>query len=130
MVRKIGIAGGRFCSSLRCSRWRRAAQCRSRRHRATDSAADFRRFHLWLARQCRGQVRVFWNPNAVHTLTWAIGQAVWTYRDPFAAGGVPVVTPTDPLFFASSLPIAAARTDGLSGTGRVGCSTSSCSTWC
>ena len=64
-------------------------------------------FTLWLARQCRGQVRVFWNLNAVHALMWAAGQVVWTYLDLFA-GGVPVISPTDPLFFISSIPLAAA----------------------
>ena len=38
---------------------------------------------------------------------WAIGQAVWTYYDLYR-GGVPVMSPTDPLFFASSIPLAAA----------------------
>lgn len=64
-------------------------------------------FTLWLARQCRGQVRIFWNLNAVHALMWAAGQVVWTYLDLFA-GGVPVISPTDPLFFISSIPLAAA----------------------
>ncbi|MFM8535787.1 MAG: hypothetical protein ACKOEC_19740 [Acidimicrobiia bacterium] len=64
-------------------------------------------FTLWLARQCRGQVRVFWNLNAVHALIWAAGQVVWTYLDLFA-GGVPVISPTDPLFFILSIPLAAA----------------------
>ena len=64
-------------------------------------------FTLWLARQCRGQVRVFWNLNAVHAFMWAIGQVVWTYLDVFG-GGVPVISPTDPLFFISSIPLAAA----------------------
>jgi signal transduction histidine kinase/ActR/RegA family two-component response regulator len=60
-----------------------------------------------LARQCTGQVRVFWNLNAIHAVTWAIGQGVWTYSD-IAGGGVPVVSPSDPVFFASSIPLAAA----------------------
>jgi signal transduction histidine kinase/ActR/RegA family two-component response regulator len=60
-----------------------------------------------LAQRCRGQVRTFWNLNAIHGVTWAIGQAVWTYYDLFA-GGVPVISPTDPLFFVSSIPLAAA----------------------
>ena len=78
-----------------------AAHCRARRYRTADSTSRVRRFHAcgWRGR-CRGQVRVFWNLNAVHAVMWAIGQAVWTYLDLFAAGGVPVVTPTDPLFFA------------------------------
>lgn len=64
-------------------------------------------FTFWLARQCRGQVRVFWNLNAVHGVMWAVGQVVWAYYDIFA-GGVPVISPTDPLFFVSSIPLAAA----------------------
>ncbi len=64
-------------------------------------------FTFTLARRCRGQVRTFWNLNAIHGVTWAIGQAVWTYYD-LARGGVPVISPTDPLFFVSSIPLAAA----------------------
>lgn len=64
-------------------------------------------FTLWLARRCRGQVRIFWNLNAAHALLWAVGQVVWTYLDLFR-GGVPVISPTDPLFFISSIPLAAA----------------------
>ncbi len=60
-----------------------------------------------LARRCRGQVRIFWHLNAVHGLVWATGQAVWTYYD-LVHGGVPVISPTDPLFFVSSIPLAAA----------------------
>ena len=62
---------------------------------------------LWLARQCRGQVRVFWNMNAAHGLVWGAGQVLWTYIDVFGQG-VPVVSPTDPIFFVSSIPLAAA----------------------
>jgi signal transduction histidine kinase/CheY-like chemotaxis protein len=62
---------------------------------------------IWLAQKCRGQVRVFWNLNAAHGVMWAIGQAVWTYYD-LARGGVPVMSPTDPIFFVSSIPLAAA----------------------
>lgn len=64
-------------------------------------------FTFWLARRCRGQVRSFWHLNAVHGVMWAAGQAVWTYYD-LVHGGVPVISPTDPLFFASSVPLAAA----------------------
>ena len=60
-----------------------------------------------LARRCRGQVRVFWNLNAIHALVWAIGQGVWTYFD-VVGGGVPVMSPIDPIFFVSSIPLAAA----------------------
>jgi signal transduction histidine kinase/CheY-like chemotaxis protein len=62
---------------------------------------------MWLARRSRGQVRVFWNLNAVHGILWAVGQGVWTYYDLYR-GGVPVISPTDPIFFASSIPLAAA----------------------
>lgn len=62
---------------------------------------------LWLARQCRGQVRMFWNMNAAHGLVWGAGQLLWTYIDVFG-NGVPVVSPTDPIFFVSSIPLAAA----------------------
>lgn len=62
---------------------------------------------LWLARRCRGQVRVFWNLNAMHGVAWAIGQAVWTYLD-VIRGGVPIISPTDPIFFVASIPLAAA----------------------
>ncbi len=60
-----------------------------------------------LARRCRGQVRIFWHLNALHGVIWAAGQAVWTYYD-LARGGVPVISPTDPIFFASAIPLAAA----------------------
>ena len=50
---------------------------------------------------------MFWNLNAIHGLIWAVGQAVWTYYD-LAHGGVPAISPTDPLFFVSSIPLAAA----------------------
>lgn len=64
-------------------------------------------FTFILARKCRGQVRIFWHLNAIHGVMWAAGQAVWTYYD-LTGGGVPVISPTDPLFFASSIPLAAA----------------------
>lgn len=64
-------------------------------------------FTLWLARRCHGQVRVFWNLNAVHGVVWAIGQVVWTYFD-VMRDGVPIISPTDPIFFVASIPLAAA----------------------
>ena len=64
-------------------------------------------FTAWLARQSRGQVRTFWNLNAVHGVMWAIGQAAWTYYDLFG-GGVGAISPTDPVFFVSAIPLAAA----------------------
>lgn len=62
---------------------------------------------LSLARLCTGQVRVFWNLNAIHAITWAIGQAVWSYYD-VAQNGAPIISPSDPIFFVSSVPLAAA----------------------
>jgi signal transduction histidine kinase/CheY-like chemotaxis protein len=62
---------------------------------------------MWIANQSRGQVRTFWNLNAIHGVTWAIGQAVWAYYD-LVRGGVPIMSPTDPLFFVSSIPLFAA----------------------
>ena len=109
MVRKVGIAGTAFLLIFAA-----LSLATGQRNVALGDIAQlipplaFAAFTLWLARQCRGQVSVFWNLNAVHAVTWAIGQAVWTYLELFSAGGVPVVTPTDSLFFASSLPIAAA----------------------
>jgi signal transduction histidine kinase/ActR/RegA family two-component response regulator len=67
----------------------------------------FAAISVLVARQCAGQVRVFWNLNAIHAVTWATGQAVWTYSD-IAGGGVPIVSPSDPVFFMSSIPLAAA----------------------
>ena len=60
-----------------------------------------------LARHCRGQVRVFWNLNAIHALVWAAGQGVWTYYDVIGSG-VPVMSLSDPIFFVSCIPLAAA----------------------
>jgi len=62
---------------------------------------------LALARRCRGQVRVFWNLNGIHGIVWAIGQGVWTYYDVVGAG-MPVMSPSDPIFFVSCIPLAAA----------------------
>src|SRR5688500_12261218 len=51
-----------------------------------------------VAHQCTGQVRVFWNLNAVDAVMWTAGQAVWTDFD-VVKGSVPVISPTDPIFF-------------------------------
>lgn len=64
-------------------------------------------FALWLARRSRGQVRVFWTMNAAHGVLWGSGQLLWTYID-VAGQGVTVVAPPDPIFFVSSIPLAAA----------------------
>ncbi len=62
---------------------------------------------MTLARRSVGQARVFWNLNAAHGVLWAAGQVVWTYFD-VTRGGIPVISPTDPIFYASSIPLAAA----------------------
>ena len=64
-------------------------------------------FTMWLSQRSRGQVRAFWTMNAAHGLLWGFGQALWTYID-LSGRGVPVVSPTDPIFFVSSIPLAAA----------------------
>lgn len=62
---------------------------------------------LKVARRSTGQIRVFWHLNAVHGVIWCFGQLVWTYYDVYL-GGVPIISPTDPIFFLSSIPLAAA----------------------
>ena len=108
MIRKVGVAGAVFLLVYAV-----LALVTGQRVAALGDIAQlippmvYGGFTLWLARRSRGQVRVFWNLNAVHAFMWAIGQGVWTYLDLFA-GGVPVISPTDPLFFISSIPLAAA----------------------
>jgi len=108
MVRKVGLAGAAFLFLYAVASVATGQQL--------TALGDFAQlipplvyagFTIWLARQSRGQVRVFWNLNAIHGVTWATGQAVWTYYDLFR-GGVPAISPTDPLFFVSSIPLAAA----------------------
>jgi signal transduction histidine kinase/ActR/RegA family two-component response regulator len=60
-----------------------------------------------VARRSTGQTRVFWSLNVSHGVLWTVGQAVWTYYD-VVAGGVPIISATDPIFFLASLPLAAA----------------------
>jgi signal transduction histidine kinase/ActR/RegA family two-component response regulator len=60
-----------------------------------------------IARRSGGQARTFWSLNATHGVLWAMGQTVWTYYD-VVAGGVPIISATDPIFFLASLPLAAA----------------------
>ena len=82
-------------------------------------------FTLWLARQCRGQVRVFWNLNAMHGVIWAVGQAVWTYYDLFR-GGVPVdLADRSACSSCRAFRWRPRSTAGPSAIGRAGCSTSS-----
>lgn len=108
MVWKVGQAGAAFLFVYAV-----AAMATGQQRPALGDLAQmvpplaYAGFTMWLARRSRGQVRVFWNLNAAHGLLWAVGQAVWTYYDVFH-GGVPVVSPTDPLFFVSSIPLAAA----------------------
>ena len=110
MVRTVGIAGAAFLlvyAVLSLATGQRLV--RAWRHRAADSAIRVRGVYaVARAPQCRGQVRVFWTMNAAH------GAAVG--RRPGCSGptstsfraGVPVVSPTDPIFFVSSIPLAAA----------------------
>ena len=108
MVRKVGLAGAAFLFLYAV-----ASVATGQQLTALGDLAQlipplvYAGFTIWLARQSRGQVRVFWNLNAMHGVIWAIGQVVWTYYDLFR-GGVPAISPTDPLFFVSSIPLAAA----------------------
>jgi signal transduction histidine kinase/ActR/RegA family two-component response regulator len=108
MVRKVGLAGAAFLILYAV-----ASVATGQQHTALGDLAQlipplvYAGFTIWLARQSRSQVRVFWNLNAIHAVTWATGQVVWTYYDLFR-GGVPAISPTDPLFFVSSIPLAAA----------------------
>ena len=109
MLRKAGIAGAAFLAVyavLSVAAGQRAIAFGDLAQLIPPVA--YGAFTLWFARQSRGQVRVFWNLNAIHAFIWAAGQALWTYLDLFNRGGVPVITPTDPIFFASSIPLAAA----------------------
>ena len=108
MVRTVGLAGGGILLAyalLSIATGQRSAAFGDLAQLVPPLA--YAALTLALARRCRGQVRVFWNLNAVHGVMWTVGQAVWTYYD-LARGGVPVMSPTDPLFFVSSIPLAAA----------------------
>jgi signal transduction histidine kinase/CheY-like chemotaxis protein len=108
MARRVGIAGAAFLLLYAL-----ASLATGQRVAALGDLAQlapplaYAAFAFWLARQSRGQVRTFWNLNAIHGVVWAIGQMVWTYYDLFL-GGVPTMSPTDPIFFASSIPLFAA----------------------
>ncbi|HUQ87363.1 MAG TPA: hybrid sensor histidine kinase/response regulator [Vicinamibacterales bacterium] len=108
MVRTVGVAGTAFllvyavlsiATGQRLALLGDVAQC--------IPPLAYAAFTFWLARRCRGQVRMFWNMNAAHGLVWGAGQVLWTYIDVFGQGG-PVVSPTDPIFFVSGIPLAAA----------------------
>ena len=82
MVRNVGIAGGVFLLLFA------VASLATGQHAAVvgDIAQlvpvlAYAGLSFWLARQCRGQVRLFWNLNSVHAIVWATGQFVWTYYD-------------------------------------------------
>ena len=108
MVRTVGIAGTGFLlvyAVLSVATGQRLAALGAVAQLIPPFA--YAALTLWLARRCRGQVRVFWNMNAAHGLVWGAGQVLWTYIDVFGQG-VPVVSPTDPIFFVSSIPLAAA----------------------
>ena len=108
MVRTVGIAGTAFLlvyAVLSVATGQRLAALGDVAQLIPPFA--YAALTLWLARRCRGQVRVFWNMNAAHGLVWGAGQVLWTYIDVFGQG-VPVVSPTDPIFFVSSIPLAAA----------------------
>jgi signal transduction histidine kinase/ActR/RegA family two-component response regulator len=108
MVRSVALAGSAFLLVYAL-----ASLATGRRVAALGDVAQlipplsYAAFTFWLGGRSRGQVRTFWNLNAVHGVMWAIGQAVWTYLDLWA-GGVGTISPTDPLFFVSSIPLAAA----------------------
>lgn len=109
MVRKVGIAGGVFLFLYAI-----ASIATNQRAAVVGDVAQlvpalgYAGLTFWLARQSRGQVQLFWNLNCIHALMWAIGQGVWIYYDMFVPGGVPIISPTDPLFFVASIPLAAA----------------------
>jgi signal transduction histidine kinase/CheY-like chemotaxis protein len=108
MVRTVGIAGAAFLLLYAL-----ASIATGQEVAALGDLAQlvppltYAAFTLWLGGRSRGQVRTFWNLNAIHGVMWAIGQAVWTYYDLWA-GGVGTISLTDPLFFVSSIPVAAA----------------------
>ena len=108
MIRTVGMAGAGFLilyAALSVVTGQRSVALGDLAQLVPPLA--FAAFTFALARRCRGQVRMFWNLNAVHGLMWALGQVVWTYYD-LTQGGVPAISPTDPLFFVSSVPLAAA----------------------
>jgi signal transduction histidine kinase/ActR/RegA family two-component response regulator len=108
MVRQVGIAGAAFLfgyAVLSVATGQRLVVLGGLAQLVPPFA--FAAFTLWLARRSRGQVRTFWNMNAAHGVVWGAGQALWTYID-LSGQGVQVVSPTDPIFFLSSVPLAAA----------------------
>jgi signal transduction histidine kinase/CheY-like chemotaxis protein len=108
MVRKAGVAGAAFLLLYAL-----ASVATGQRVAALGNLAQlvpplaYAAFTLWLGGRSRGQVRTFWNLNAIYGVMWAIGQALWTYLEVWR-GGVGTISPTDPLFFVSSIPLAAA----------------------
>jgi len=107
MIRTVGLAGAGFILLYAA-----LSVLTGQRNVALGDLAQmvpplvFAAFTFALARRCRGQVRMFWNLNAIHGLIWGLGQVVWTYYE-LTQGSVPVISLTDPLFFVSSIPVAA-----------------------
>ena len=108
MLRRVGIAAAAFLIGYAV-----LSVATGQRLAALGDVAQlippfaFAAFTLWLADRSRGQARVFWNMNAAHGILWGSGQALWTYINLFGPAA-PVVSPTDPIFFISSIPLAAA----------------------
>ena len=108
MVRTVSIAGAAFLLLYAL-----ASMATGQRVAALGDLAQlipplaYAGFTVWLGARSVGQVRTFWNLNAIHGVLWAIGQAVWTYLELWG-GAVRTISPTDPLFFVSSIPLAAA----------------------
>lgn len=108
MVRRVSVAGAAFLLLYAL-----ASIATGQRVAALGNLAQlvpplaYAAFTLWLGGRSLGQVRTFWNLNAIYGVMWAIGQAVWTYLDLWR-GGVGTISPTDPLFFVASIPLAAA----------------------
>lgn len=108
MVRKVGVAGAAFLLLYAIASIATGQQLSALGNFAQlVPPLAYAAFSLWLGGRSRGQVRTFWNLNAIYGVMWAIGQAVWTYLDLWR-GGVGTISPTDPLFFVSSIPLAAA----------------------
>lgn len=108
MVRTVGLAGAAFLivyAVLSLATGQRLVLAGDIAQLIPPCA--FAAFALWLARRSRGQVRVFWTMNAAHGVLWSAGQLLWTYID-VAGQSVTVVSPPDPIFFVSSIPLAAA----------------------
>jgi hypothetical protein len=70
--------------------------------------AAFAALSFAAARRAERGVRVFWNLNACHAIVWIAAQSVWTYLELLQRRVAADASPTDPIFFAASMPLAAA----------------------